>query len=486
MTARERIGDLGLALFVPVAAWALGCTGVWQHQPTGAECCALHVKLRSVPWTRRPSPISGLRCQTHDQAANVDPDHAVVQNAGAMEIVGRDDERSHHRVVARCVAEQNPLPRQAARRAILAPTRQSPPAAGAPSPRRHFDQGDVIPTPEVTCIRCAQRLSAPFGPCPDCLARGVSVNGTTVYPTDSTKSAVGPLLPIAVTPTAHTPLESIVRLGADLDIDLWMKDESHGPTYSHKDRLARVAAAHARETGAEVVVVSSSGNHGAAIASACTRLGITSVCLTVPEIAAPLRALIEGVGGQLVALPQPELRWALMRQAVAELGWYPASNFSDPPVGSNPYAVDGYKPIAWEIVEQLGASPDWVVCPTGYGDLVFGVFKGFCEIHATEPHLDCPACSQRAPAALWRTPHERRRINHPPRAIWPRKHFPLESPPAPTRRWPQFAVPVGRPRLSMHTRSSPPASSSPNTPVRSTSCPLPRGLQRSSPLAEPG
>ena len=212
----------------------------------------------------------------------------------------------------------------------------------------------------------------------------MSVNGTTVYPTDSTKSAVGPLLPIAVTPTARTPLESIVRLGADLDIDLWMKDESHGPTYSHKDRLARVAAAHARETGAEVVVVSSSGNHGAAIASACTRLGITSVCLTVPEIAAPLRALIEGVGGQLVALPQPELRWALMRQAVAELGWYPASNFSDPPVGSNPYAVDGYKPIAWEIVEQLGASPDWVVCPTGYGDLVFGVFKGFCEIHATE------------------------------------------------------------------------------------------------------
>lgn len=253
-----------------------------------------------------------------------------------------------------------------------------------------FDQGDVIPTPDVTCIRCAQRLSAPFGPCPDCLARGVSVNGTTVYPTDSTKSAVGPLLPIAVAPTAHTPLESIVRLGSDLDIDLWMKDESHGQTYSHKDRLARVAAAHARQSGAEVVVVSSSGNHGAAIASACTRLGMTSVCLTVPEIAAPLRALIEGVGGLLVALPRPELRWALMSKAVADLGWYPASNFSDPPVGSNPYAVDGYKPIAWEIVEQLGASPSWVVCPTGYGDLLFGVFKGFCEIRATEPTCRVP------------------------------------------------------------------------------------------------
>ncbi len=79
-----------------------------------------------------------------------------------------------------------------------------------------------------------------------------------------------------------------------------------------------------------------------------------------------------------------------MTQAVADLGWYPASNFYDPPIGSNPYAVDGYKPIAWEIVEQLGALPDWVVCPTGYGDLLFGVFKGFCEIHATEPTVRVP------------------------------------------------------------------------------------------------
>ena len=218
-------------------------------------------------------------------------------------------------------------------------------------------------------------------------------------------------------PTAHTPLESIVRLGSDLDIDLWMKDESHGQTYSHKDRLARVAAAHARQSGAEVVVVSSSGNHGAAIASACTRLGITSVCLTVPEIAAPLRALIEGVGGLLVALPRPELRWALMSKAVADLGWYPASNFSDPPVGSNPYAVDGYKPIAWEIVEQLGASPSWSCAPPAMATFCSGSSRASARSAQPSRRVECPRMLAACTSSSRRTPYKRRRINHPTRAV---------------------------------------------------------------------
>jgi threonine synthase len=187
-----------------------------------------------------------------------------------------------------------------------------------------------------------------------------------------------------------TPLTSAGRLGVDLDLELWMKDESRGATYSHKDRLAAVAAAHALATQADVVVVSSSGNHGAAIAAACTRLSVQSVCLTIPEIAPPLRGLIEGSGGRLVALPRAELRWTLMDMAVAELGWYPASNFSNPPIGSNPYAIDGYKAIAWEIVQQLGSPPDWVVCPTGYGDLLYGMHKGFSEIQLADPSHQAP------------------------------------------------------------------------------------------------
>lgn len=247
-------------------------------------------------------------------------------------------------------------------------------------------------------------MEAPYAPCPVCLGEGVSVNGTTSY-TSPTKR--GASLPIELEPSPPTPLERLNRLGADLGIELWMKDETRGATGSHKDRLAAVAARHAAVTDAEVVVVSSSGNHGAAISSACTRIGMHSVCLTFPGISPALRRMIEGVGGTLVAVAQPEERWTLMRQAVAERGWYPASNFHDPPIGSNPFAVDGYTTIAWELAAQLGTPPDWVVCPTCYGDLLFGMFRGLAAVCGAGVWPRVPrllaACTSDSLAAALRT-----------------------------------------------------------------------------------
>jgi threonine synthase len=49
---------------------------------------------------------------------------------------------------------------------------------------------------------------------------------------------------------------------------------------------------------------------------------------------------------------------------------------------SNPYGVEGYKTIAFEIVEQLGraaAARAHVFVPVGGGDSLFGIYKGFCE-----------------------------------------------------------------------------------------------------------
>ena len=137
--------------------------------------------------------------------------------------------------------------------------------------------------------------------------------------------------------------------------------------------------AHAQTLGAEVIVASSSGNHGAAIASAASRAGLTSVIFTLASIAPPMRAAIEGAGGVLVPLERAEDRWTMMRAAVREAGWYPASNFHEPPIGSNPYGIDGYKEIAWEIVRRLGDAPDWVVVPVGYGDGIAGIVRGFAE-----------------------------------------------------------------------------------------------------------
>ena len=72
-----------------------------------------------------------------------------------------------------------------------------------------------------------------------------------------------------------------------------------------------------------------------------------------------------------------------MRQGVERFGWYPTSGFVMPPVGSNPWGVEGYKTIAYEIVEDLGwAAPDVVVVPSAYSDGLYGIWKGWRELQA--------------------------------------------------------------------------------------------------------
>jgi threonine synthase len=76
-------------------------------------------------------------------------------------------------------------------------------------------------------------------------------------------------------------------------------------------------------------------------------------------------------------------RWRLQTAGVRELGWYPTSAFFGPVVGSNPYGMEGYKTIAFEIAEAFDWEvPDWCVLPVCYGDALFGVWKGFEELKA--------------------------------------------------------------------------------------------------------
>ena len=64
-------------------------------------------------------------------------------------------------------------------------------------------------------------------------------------------------------------------------------------------------------------------------------------------------------------------------------GWYPTSPFFGPVVGSNPYGMEGYKTIAYEIAEAFSwQPPDWCVLPVCYGDALHGMWKGFEELKA--------------------------------------------------------------------------------------------------------
>lgn len=158
---------------------------------------------------------------------------------------------------------------------------------------------------------------------------------------------------------------------------LWIKDESRNPTWSHKDRINRVTVSAAVGAGAEGVVVASSGNHGASAAAYAARAGLRCAVLTSADTPPAVDAFLRAYG--VVVLPVPvDARWPLLRRIVERFGYHPVSNVTPTHTG-HAFGPEGYKTLAYEIHAELGV-PGAVFLPTGYGELLFGVWKGFAEL----------------------------------------------------------------------------------------------------------
>ena len=178
-----------------------------------------------------------------------------------------------------------------------------------------------------------------------------------------------------------TPLIHCRNLGRRLGLtNLYVKDESQNPTWSFKDRMASAGVTSAIEMGFRVVTAASSGNGGAAAAAYAARGGIDAVIFTTPSFPAPMRALMQVFGASLIATERAPDRWKLLRLGVEQYGWFPTQNFNDPPIGANPFALEGCKTLGFEIAEQMAWSlPEWIVAPVGSGDSLVGIWKGLRE-----------------------------------------------------------------------------------------------------------
>lgn len=194
------------------------------------------------------------------------------------------------------------------------------------------------------------------------------------------------LLPVGDGPVVSlheggTPLVPVPALAAQVGLgSVHVKDESRNPTWSYKDRLAAVAVTKAVQQGRDTVVVSSTGNHGAAVAAYAARAGLRCVVLTLASVPLAMKTLMLAYGARTVAVERPADRWVLMRRLVEERGWVPMSGFVGPPSGSNPFGCEGYKTLAYELHAQLGDVPDVIVMPVAYGDALAGVARGFADL----------------------------------------------------------------------------------------------------------
>lgn len=251
----------------------------------------------------------------------------------------------------------------------------------------------------LRCVRC--RATYPVGDlytgCPSCSAEGKPSNVELCYdPEDIAEAARSPhpgegmwryraLLPVSderivTLGEGGTPLIPTPRLGARIGIpNLYVKDESRNPTGSFKDRLAAAAVSAARQFGKRVVVGSSSGNAGAAVAAMAARAGMPCVMFTTAQFPLAMRAQMAVYGTLLLAAPTVKDRWSLMAAGVSRFGWFPVTVFSYPYFGSSCYGIEGYKTIGYEIADQSPTLPDHVVFPVGAGDAFAGAHRGLRE-----------------------------------------------------------------------------------------------------------
>jgi len=163
--------------------------------------------------------------------------------------------------------------------------------------------------------------------------------------------------------------------------NLMLKDESRNATWSHKDRAMTVALTVARSFGFRTTVGASTGNAGAALAAYSARAGMRCVMFTGTDAPSTMQTLMQVYGAMLCLVPGSISRRGAAKIGLEQYGWWPGTNVTDPPVGSNTYGIEGYATIAYELVRDLGDAPAAVVVPTSYGDILTGLWRGFTRMH---------------------------------------------------------------------------------------------------------
>ena len=175
-----------------------------------------------------------------------------------------------------------------------------------------------------------------------------------------------------------TPLLHAKRFGGEMDVDLWIKDESLNPTQSFKARGMAVAVSMAKYLGARKLAAPSAGNAGGALAAYAARAGLEAHIFMPRDT--PRGNIVEcrEVGAQVTLID------GLITDCGAEIarrvekeGWFDLSTLKEP------YRIEGKKTLGYEIAEQLDWKlPDIILYPTGGGTGLIGMWKAFEEMES--------------------------------------------------------------------------------------------------------
>lgn len=171
-----------------------------------------------------------------------------------------------------------------------------------------------------------------------------------------------------------TPLVKLHKIGKELGIELYGKYEGANPTGSFKDRGMVLAMAKAAEEGAKAVICASTGNTSASAAAYAARFGLKCYVL-LPAGKVALGKLSQALvyGAKVISIRGNfDRALELAKGASEEMGLAIVNSV-------NPYRLWGQRSGAWEICEELGFPPDWMVLPVGNAGNITAYWAGFVQ-----------------------------------------------------------------------------------------------------------
>lgn len=181
--------------------------------------------------------------------------------------------------------------------------------------------------------------------------------------------------PVVTLLEGNTPLIPCPRLGEELGIDLYVKYEGLNPTGSFKDRGMTMAMSKAAEAGAKAAICASTGNTSASAAAYAARAGIPCF-VVIPDGAVAMGKLAQALmyGARTIQIEGNFDDGLRMVRALTDA--HPEIALVN---SVNPFRLQGQKTAAFEIVDALGAHPDFLAIPVGNAGNVTAYWMGFKE-----------------------------------------------------------------------------------------------------------
>ena len=160
------------------------------------------------------------------------------------------------------------------------------------------------------------------------------------------------------------------------NVNLYVKFEGLNPTGSFKDIGMTMAVTKANEEGSKAVICASTGNTSASAAAYAAVAGMKAFVL-IPDQKIAMGKLAQALvyGANIIAI---DGNFDDALNMVIKLSQTEAVTLVN---SVNPYRLQGQKTAAFEICDDLGRAPDYLVLPVGSAGNISAYWMGFKEYY---------------------------------------------------------------------------------------------------------